>query len=123
MFRIPFVATLRTLGARTGLAVLAVGVALMTASFFSLPAQAGAATLISDKPDYAPGEVAIFYGYGFSSGEEVVLQVLHVDGTGNTGENHGTWPVTADADGHFETTWTVCGDDCLGSTLEATAVG
>ena len=51
------------------------------------------------------------------------MQVLHADGTSNAGENHGTWLVTADADGHFETTWTVCGDDCLGSTLQATATG
>ena len=62
MFRIPFIATLQTFRTRAGLAALAVGVALMAAAFFSFPAQAGAATLISDKPDYAPGEVATWLG-------------------------------------------------------------
>ena len=93
MFRMPFIATLRTLRIRTGLAALVISVALMAAAFFSLPAQAGAATLISDKPDYSPGEVVTLYG--FSPSEEVVMQVLHADGTSNAGENHGTWLVTA----------------------------
>jgi len=91
-------------------------------------ASAGAASLVSDKGDYAPGELATLTGSGFEPGEWVVLQVLHDDGTENTGENHGTWLVQADdADaaepGSFVTTWTVCGDDCLGSTLQATAEG
>jgi hypothetical protein len=92
------------------------------------PALAGAATLVSDKPDYAPGEIATLTGAGFEPGEWVVLQVVHADGTDNSGEDHGTWLVQADPEdgaspGGFVTTWTVCSDDCLGSTLEATAEG
>jgi hypothetical protein len=92
------------------------------------PALARAATLVSDKDDYAPGEVATLTGEGFQPGEWVVLQVLHDDGTENTGENHGTWLVWADPEdgpnpGGFVTTWIVCSDDCVGSTLKATALG
>src|SRR5262245_21878835 len=92
------------------------------------PALARSATLVSDRPDYAPGEIVTLTGAGFEPGEWVVMQVQHDDGTPDSGENHGTWLVQADPEdglnpGGFVTTWTVCGDDCLGSTLRATAIG
>ncbi|MBC7687873.1 MAG: hypothetical protein H7211_06805, partial [Aquabacterium sp.] len=83
----------------------------------------GQATLVSDKADYAPGTTAIFTGSGFQPGEQVKLLVLHYDGTSDGGADHQPWMVTADASGNFVTTWHVCEDDCLGSTLRATADG
>ncbi|HEX9152716.1 MAG TPA: hypothetical protein VF842_11570, partial [Flavobacterium sp.] len=80
-------------------------------------------TLTSDQPDYAPGTTATFTGTGFTPGETITLQVMHADETPDTGEDHGTWIVTADENGNFVTTWHVCEDDCLDSTLRATAVG
>jgi hypothetical protein len=96
--------------------------ALMLSSVFAAQANA-AATLTSDKDDYAPGEPAVLTGSGFNAGEMVEVQVVHVDGTPEGGESHGSWYVQADGSGSFSTTWIVCGDDCLGSTLEARAKG
>src|SRR2546421_1900218 len=80
MFRMPFIVTLRILRTRTGLAALAVGVALMTAAFFSLPAQASAATVRTDQTDYSPGETVIITGSGWQPGEMVSL-LIHEDPT------------------------------------------
>ncbi|MFV5686974.1 beta strand repeat-containing protein, partial [Flavobacterium sp. GB2R13] len=79
--------------------------------------------LTSDQPDYAPGTTATFTGSGFQPGEQVTVIVLHYDGTSDGGLDHQPWEVTADADGNFVTTWHVCEDDCVGSTLRATADG
>ncbi len=83
----------------------------------------GQATLVSDEPDYAPGSTATFTGNGFQPGEFVKMQVLHADDTPNTGLDHEVWYVTASVFGSFVTTWHVCEDDCLGSTLRAYADG
>ncbi len=80
-------------------------------------------TLITDKPDYAPGEIAILVGHGFDPGEAVRLQVVHADSTPSTGADHEPWAIVADEDGGFTTTWHVCEDDCVGATLKATADG
>src|SRR5213595_1370546 len=76
MFRMPFIATLRTLRTRAGLAALAVGVALMAAAFFSLPAQAGAATVATDQASYATGDMVIITGSGWVPGEKVALEIV-----------------------------------------------
>ncbi|RTY88012.1 hypothetical protein EKL32_25520, partial [Flavobacterium sp. GSN2] len=83
----------------------------------------GQATLTSDQTDYAPGSTATFTGSGFYPNEVVNMQVLHADETPDSGEDHGSWQVTADASGNFVTTWHVCQDDCLDSTLRASATG
>ena len=80
-------------------------------------------TLLSDKEDYYPGELATFTGSGFSPNELIDLVVLHHDETPNSGENHNHWEVQTDENGSFITTWIVCTDDCLGSTLKAYATG
>ncbi|SEP64997.1 HYR-like domain-containing protein [Flavobacterium urocaniciphilum] len=80
-------------------------------------------SLTSDKDDYYPGELATFTGSGFAPNETIELVVLHSDETPNTGENHEHWEVQADSSGTFVTTWIVCTDDCLGSTLRAYATG
>ncbi|TRX33265.1 hypothetical protein FNW52_16030, partial [Flavobacterium sp. ZT3R18] len=80
-------------------------------------------TLTSDQDDYAPGTTATFTGSGFFPGETVSMVVRHADETPDTGEDHSSWTVVADENGNFVTTWHVCEDDCLGSTLRATADG
>ncbi|TRX33260.1 HYR domain-containing protein [Flavobacterium sp. ZT3R18] len=80
-------------------------------------------TLTSDQSDYIPGTTATLTGSGFQAGELVTLIVLHADGTPATGTDHDPWIVTADINGDFVTTWFVCMDDCVGSTLIATADG
>src|SRR4051812_44327343 len=90
---------------------------------FTLVASASAATLSTEKLDYLPGSEATLTGAGFAPGETVSVQVLHADGTPDEGEDHEPWQVTAGDDGGFITTWHVCEDDCVGSTLRATAIG
>jgi len=84
---------------------------------------AAQATLQSDKADYYPGETAVLTGTGFAPGEDVALQVRHNDATPDSGEAHASWSVVADESGSFTSDWVVCGDDCLGSSLLATADG
>ena len=77
------------------------------------------ATVITDKLDYPPGETAVITGTEFLIGETVELQVVHTDGTPNTGGGHDPWYVTDGgagdldgvADGAFRTTWYVNPDD------------
>src|SRR5262245_3003339 len=88
------------------------------------------AAVWTNKPDYLPGETVTITGTGFQPGETVNLQVLHTDGTLNTGPAHAPWQVTdggagdpdGRADGTIQTTWVV-DDDSLGSTLQVTATG
>ncbi|MEO8516966.1 MAG: HYR domain-containing protein, partial [Flavobacterium sp.] len=92
-------------------------------TFFTVLGVFSQATLVSNQSDYSPGSTAIFTGNGFQPGENVKVQVLHADELPNSGEDHGLWFVTADESGSFVTTWHVCEDDCLGSTLRAYAEG
>ncbi len=48
----------------------------------------------TDKLDYFPGETAYIAGSGYQASETVQLQVLHTDGTANTGAGHSPWQVT-----------------------------
>jgi hypothetical protein len=99
------------------------------------------ATVWTDQADYQPGDTAYISGSGFALGETVELQVLHIDGTPNTGAGHDPWYVTDGvrgdfnndgimdgdldgiADGNIQTTWYVNPDDSVGSTFEVTATG
>lgn len=80
-------------------------------------------SVMTDQLDYAPGTTARISGSGFYPGEGIRFQVLHADGTQDSGADHEPWTVTADPLGGFETTWRVCEDDCVGSHLELTGVG
>ena len=97
-----------------------------------LHAQGGAgATVVTDKPDYAPSETAYISAAGFQIGEAVEFLVLHIDGKPNTGNGHTPWTVTdggpndidGQADGNIETSWFVDPDDSFNSVFELTAVG
>src|SRR5438093_11502846 len=72
------------------------------------PSLAGAPAIWTDQADYAAGSTAVIAGSGFVSAESIVVQVLHADGTPDTGEDHQPWTAMADADGHFKTEWRVC---------------
>ncbi|HYV26383.1 MAG TPA: hypothetical protein VFA77_02550, partial [Candidatus Eisenbacteria bacterium] len=81
------------------------------------------AIIWTDKTDYSPGTLAVLTGKGFQAGETINLQVVHADGTPDTGVDHEIWTTVADANGTFQTQWHVCEDDCVGSILLATANG
>ena len=93
---------------------------------------APAPSVMTDKDDYQPGEWATITGAGFiypdADGNPVVetsvtLQVLHVDGTPNTGNGHEMRTVSVNGDGTFTTQWYVDPDDSLGAIFKVTAIG
>ncbi len=98
---------------------------LASALFLSTLAagRAAAQGLYTDQADYPPGEMALLVGVGYTAGEVVTLQVLHADGTPDTGADHLPWTVTANAKGYVLASWHVCEDDCVGALLRATADG
>jgi hypothetical protein len=85
------------------------------------PAEA-AATVRTDKFDYAPGETAIITGTGFAPGENVTLEVDHASGLAD-GDGHLPFTALADGSGNIESQWFVNPDDSLHSIFILTAVG
>jgi hypothetical protein len=89
------------------------------------------AAVATDMSDYAPGQTAHIFASSFQPGETVQFQVLHNDGTPNTGNGHLPWNVAdggaADldgkVDGNIETTWYVDPDDSNLSSFNLTATG
>ena len=89
------------------------------------------AVVATDHVDYAPGSTAHIFASDFQAGEAVQFQVLHNDGTPNTGNGHTPWTVVdggADdldglMNGNIHTTWYVDPDDSAGSSFELTASG
>jgi hypothetical protein len=85
------------------------------------PAEA-AATVRTDKFDYAPGETAIITGTGFAPGENVTLEVDHASGLAD-GDGHLPFTALADGSGNIESQWFVNPDDSLHSIFILSAVG
>jgi hypothetical protein len=83
---------------------------------------ASAASIQTDKLDYAPTETVFITGSGWLPGETVLLEVDHV-GEGTFGFGHEPWTVTADPSGKVSSTWYVHPDDSLGATFLLTAIG
>ncbi len=89
------------------------------------------AVVATDLADYAPADTALISATGYQPGETVEFQVLHIDGTPNTGNGHDPWFVTDGSpedldglvDGNVDTSWFVDPDDSLGATFELTASG
>jgi hypothetical protein len=82
-------------------------------------ANTGGASVMSDKDDYAPGQVATFTGSGFQAGEAVTI-TLHEDPTVHQDR---TLSATADASGNFvHASWAPEPHD-LGVRFILTAVG
>lgn len=80
-----------------------------------------AQTITTSAPDYAPGSTATFYGSGWGANEAVTVIIQNI--TTPICYNGLCCPhyVTADANGDFTLTWTVC--QCNGDSLVATATG
>jgi trimeric autotransporter adhesin len=126
--------SMATLSVNSGITLIGSGDITMTSPYqvnppallLALPdlgAQTAGPSVNTDLLDYAPGATARVCGSGFRPGETVQLQVLHTDGTPNTGQGHDPWPVVADTRGDFQTAWFVARDDSLGSTFQLTAFG
>jgi hypothetical protein len=86
------------------------------------PSQGNTVTLSTDSTDYHPGSEANITGGGFLPGESVTLVVQHRFGSTPANQTHAPWTVVADATGSFTTSW-LCGADCFGERLIATADG
>lgn len=98
--------------------------AMLVMSVGMMSGVVGQATVINDKPDYAPLSNAVFTGAGFAPFEQVVLKVKNLTQPCNTvsaDSSYFPWTVTADANGGFVTNWTVC--NCPGDSLRLKAVG
>jgi hypothetical protein len=93
------------------------------AVFTASPATQPSPIITMDQADYEPGSTASFVGRGFAPLEAVTLQVLHADGTADSGEDHLPWTVSADENGQIISSWHVCEDDCANSVLDLRAVG
>lgn len=90
---------------------------------FLAPSLASAATVATDKPEYAPGETVRIRGAGFGSAEVVTVQVTHADGDPLHGEGHDPWDVTSNGSGGFLADWIVPYDDNVEEELLVTATG
>ncbi|RXK57822.1 HYR domain-containing protein [Lacibacter luteus] len=98
--------------------------AMLVISVGMMSGVVGQATVISDKPDYAPRSNAVFTGAGFQAFEQVQLKVKNLNSPCNTvtaDSSYLPWTVVADANGAFVTNWTVC--DCPGDSLRLKATG
>ena len=90
-----------------------------------------AANVITDQLDYVPGDTAQILATGYQFGETIRFQVLHNDGTPNTGSGHLPWQITdggardldGQRNGQVQTTWYVNPDDSAGSSFILTATG
>ena len=99
------------------------------------------ANVVTNQLDFAPGATAHIFASDFALGEAVQFQVLHNDGTPNTGGGHQPWQVTDGVrgdfnndgvmdgdldgvvDGNIHTTWYVNPDDSYGSSFDLSALG
>src|SRR5437867_13185199 len=91
-----------------GLAILFFAAAGQGAAGLTINSCNPPAQVETDQRDYLPGTTAYIAGCGFLAGETVELQVLHIDSTPSTGQQHDPWQVTADSSGNIESTWLVC---------------
>src|SRR5688500_14549018 len=87
-------------------------------------------TLLTGKPDYAPGETALLSGSGFALAETVNLRVVRTDGFLDYPGGNLPWQVTDGGagdldgvvDGKFQTNWFV-EEQYAGASLLALASG
>src|SRR6266571_5247556 len=77
----------------------------------------------TDKESYLAGEIIAVSGVGFASGESVMLQVKHTDGTVESGMGHEPWWIYADANGTINATWALDAHDTAGINLAIEAAG
>jgi hypothetical protein len=88
----------------------------------SLEDRIAPAIVTTDLINYSPGGTAEINANGFMPGENVQFQVLHTDGTANTGANEAPWQVTdVSGLGNLETSWYLDPTDT--GSFEVIAVG
>src|SRR4029077_9368330 len=78
------------------------------------------ATLTTDLQDYPPYSYVYITGDGFTPNETVdmlVVELLPIQ------QSFEPWWVTADENGHFETSWYIFTDELIGATMQVTATG
>src|SRR4051794_26930514 len=61
-----------------------------------------AASVFTDKLDYAPGQTALFNGTGFAVGEAIQLQVTRTDGQQDYAPGNQPWMVVDGGDGDLD---------------------
>jgi hypothetical protein len=80
------------------------------------------AAVATDLVNYTPGGTALITATGFQPGETVQFQVLHTDGTANTGANEAPWQVAdTSGAGNLQTSWNL--DLADTGSFEVIAVG
>ncbi|HXF49657.1 MAG TPA: HYR domain-containing protein, partial [Verrucomicrobiae bacterium] len=96
---------------------------VLIATLLFTPSFAFGASVVTDQPDYAPGDTVWITGSGYWASEWVTVQVTHVDPGHTGGEGHDPWSVQASAAGGFSTYWVVPEDDNVGESLQVAATG
>ena len=90
---------------------------------YSPPITPAAPTVATDLSDYIPGSTVNISAAGFQPNETVQFQVLHTDGTPNTGANEQPWLVTdASGQGNIQTSWYLNTNDS-GPSFTVVAIG
>ena len=85
--------------------------------------------VLTDKPEYVSEEPIIVTVSGFAPGKTVEFQILHTDGTSNTGSGHdpvqivdgGQYDEDGAVNGAIQVTGSLDENDSAGSTFEVTA--
>ena len=90
--------------------------------FFPQKSSQAKASISTDKKRYVAGEAVTITGAGFLPGEALTVQVKHADGSAEPGMGHEVFAATAGADGTFEATWYLHGNDS-GKDFVAVAFG
>jgi len=91
---------------------------------YSPPIVPAASSVATDQSNYGAGDTAIINSSGFLAGETVQFQVLHTDGSSNSGSDHAPWQVTdTSGTGNIQTSWYVDPSDNAGASLRVIAIG
>jgi hypothetical protein len=115
--------TFHTVARFGGKRSLRLGVVLfLFAAVVELITQSRAATVTTDKSDYAPYDTVVISGNGFAPDETVHNQVSRLVGLQDE-TGFAPWDAITDAAGRFSTTWYVFGPDLVGATLRLSSVG
>jgi hypothetical protein len=106
---------------RTTLRLAACVAATLALLLLASATTAQAATLVSDKDDYVPGETAYLLGAGFEPGEAVAI-TLAVHTCDGTILDYAVGGIIADTEGSLTATWLVP-QEAADTWIEATAMG
>src|SRR5262245_13667864 len=87
------------------------------------PVQSAMTAIKTNRSSYLAGDTITISGSGFAPLESVMLQVKHADGTMERDMGHEPVWVYPDADGKFETTWSISIHDAAGTKFVISANG